>query len=81
MRHYIPNAYMNCFFCLLQELCGKGSILFLAQSILKLNMKSSIPTKIVAAISRLKAKILSIVSILDAISYLFKFNLLQECTY
>ena len=73
---------MNCFFCLLQELCGKGSILFLAQSILKLNMKSSIPTKIVAAISRLKAKILSIVSILEnAISYLFKFNLLQECTY
>lgn len=34
-------------------------------------MKSSIPTKIVAAISRLKAKILSIVSILEnVISYL-----------
>lgn len=43
-----------------KELCGKGSILFLAQSILKLNIESSFPTRIVAGISRLKAKILSI---------------------
>ncbi|KAJ1379416.1 nodulin homeobox [Sesbania bispinosa] len=43
-----------------KELCGKGSILFLAQSILKLNIQSSFPARIVAAISRLKAKILSI---------------------
>ncbi|KAJ1383582.1 NDX1 homeobox protein [Sesbania bispinosa] len=43
-----------------KELCGKGSILFLAQSILKLNIQSSFPARIVAAISRLKAKVLSI---------------------
>ncbi|CAL0329122.1 unnamed protein product [Lupinus luteus] len=43
-----------------QELCRKGSILFLAQSILKLDSQHSFPTRIVAAISRLKAKILSI---------------------
>lgn len=56
---------MSCIFVFvsLQELCGKGSILFLAQSILKLNIESAFPTKIMAAISRLKAKILSIVSL------------------
>ncbi|OIV99370.1 hypothetical protein TanjilG_17180 [Lupinus angustifolius] len=43
-----------------KELCRKGSILFLAQSILKLDSQHSFPTRIVAAISRLKAKILSI---------------------
>ncbi|KAF7805508.1 nodulin homeobox isoform X2 [Senna tora] len=56
-----------------KELCGKGSILFLAQSILKLNIESSFPTKIMAAISRLKAKILSILLSLceaESISYL-----------
>ncbi|KAF7823558.1 nodulin homeobox isoform X1 [Senna tora] len=41
-------------------LCGKGSILFLAQSILKLDIHQHFPTRILAAISRLKAKILSI---------------------
>ncbi|KAI9081833.1 hypothetical protein K1719_036095 [Acacia pycnantha] len=56
-----------------KELCGKGSILFLAHSILKLNMESSFPTKFMAAISRLKAKILSILLSLceaESISYL-----------
>ncbi|XP_058729885.1 nodulin homeobox-like isoform X1 [Vicia villosa] len=56
-----------------KELCEKGSILFLAQSILKLNIQSSFPTRIVAGISRLKAKILSILlSLCEAenISYL-----------
>ncbi|KAL5055962.1 hypothetical protein RYX36_036644 [Vicia faba] len=56
-----------------KELCGKGSILFLAQSILKLNTQSSFPTRIVAGISRLKAKILYILlSLCEAenISYL-----------
>ncbi|CAK8576010.1 unnamed protein product [Lathyrus sativus] len=56
-----------------KELCGKGSILFLAQSILKLNTQSSFPTRIVAGISRLKAKIISILlSLCEAenISYL-----------
>lgn len=54
----------NNVFLLSQELCGNGGVLFLAQSILKL----SIPPKfiespiLVAAVSRLKAKILSIVS-------------------
>ncbi|CAL5211373.1 unnamed protein product [Lathyrus oleraceus] len=56
-----------------KELCGKGSILFLAQSILKLKIRSSFPTRIEAGISRLKAKILSILlSLCEAenISYL-----------
>ncbi|KAE9620512.1 hypothetical protein Lal_00019275 [Lupinus albus] len=43
-----------------KQLCRKGSILFLAQSILKLDSQHSFPTRIMAAISRLKAKILSI---------------------
>ncbi|XP_027339938.1 nodulin homeobox-like isoform X2 [Abrus precatorius] len=56
-----------------KELCGKGSILFLAQSILKLHIQPSFPTRIMAAISRLKAKILSILLSLceaESISYL-----------
>ncbi|MED6145462.1 hypothetical protein PIB30_025441 [Stylosanthes scabra] len=43
-----------------KELCRRGSILFLARSILKLNVQPSFTSRIVAAISRLKAKILSI---------------------
>jgi len=50
------------FVFLLQELCGKGGILLLAQSILKLHIQPCTPNRITAAISRLKAKILSIVS-------------------
>ncbi|CAJ2678764.1 unnamed protein product [Trifolium pratense] len=56
-----------------KELCEKGGILFLAQSILKLNIQSSFPSRIVAGISRLKSKILSILlSLCEAenISYL-----------
>ncbi|RDX99246.1 Nodulin homeobox, partial [Mucuna pruriens] len=56
-----------------KELCGKGSILFLAQSILKLHIQPSFPSRITAAISRLKAKILSILLSLceaESISYL-----------
>ncbi|XP_057449111.1 nodulin homeobox-like [Lotus japonicus] len=56
-----------------KELCGNGSILFLALSILKLNIQSSFPTRIVAAISRLKAKMLSILLILceaESLSFL-----------
>ncbi|XP_061373197.1 nodulin homeobox-like isoform X2 [Gastrolobium bilobum] len=56
-----------------KELCGKGSILFLAQSILKINIQPSFPTRIVAAISRLKAKVLSILLSLceaESLSYL-----------
>lgn len=47
-----------------QELCGKGGVLFLAQAILKLNTMPRFvaSARIVAAVSRLKAKILSIVS-------------------
>ncbi|KAH1219076.1 Nodulin homeobox [Glycine max] len=55
------------------ELCEKGSILFLAQSILKLHIQPSFPSRIMAAISRLKAKILSILLSLcevESISYL-----------
>ncbi|KAL1361705.1 hypothetical protein HN51_010037 [Arachis hypogaea] len=43
-----------------KELCRRGSILFLARSILKLNVQPSFTSRIVAAISRLKAKVLSI---------------------
>lgn len=56
-----------------KEFCGKGSILFLAQSILKLDIQPSFPSKIMAAVSRLKAKILSILLSLceaESISYL-----------
>lgn len=64
----------------LQELCEKGSILFLAQSVLKLNIQSSFPTRIVAGISRLKAKILSIVSLMENYTHMpdFEFNLLHN---
>lgn len=50
-----------------QELCGKGGVLFLAQAILKLNIAPHFvaSARIVAAVSRLKAKILSIVSPTD----------------
>nr|KYP58577.1 hypothetical protein KK1_013991 [Cajanus cajan] len=57
----------------LLELCGKGSILFLAQSILKLHIQPSFSSRVMAAISRLKAKILSILLSLceaESISYL-----------
>ncbi|WCJ21437.1 sequence-specific DNA binding sequence-specific DNA binding transcription factors [Euphorbia peplus] len=58
-----------------KELCGNGGVLFLAQAILKLNiappfMKSSI---ILASVSRLKSKVLSILLNLceaESISYL-----------
>ncbi|KAI9073558.1 hypothetical protein K1719_044462 [Acacia pycnantha] len=43
-----------------KELCGKGSILFLIRSILKLDIQPYFPTKIMAALSRLKSKILSL---------------------
>ena len=68
------------FYFWLQELCGKGSILFLAQSILKLNIESSFPTRIVAGISRLKGRILSIVSHVKNLTRMpdFEFNLLHN---
>ncbi|WVY99512.1 hypothetical protein V8G54_025582 [Vigna mungo] len=56
-----------------KELCEKGSILFLARSILKLHIQPSFPSRVMAAISRLKAKILSILLSLceaESISYL-----------
>ncbi|XP_019436230.1 PREDICTED: nodulin homeobox [Lupinus angustifolius] len=56
-----------------KKLCENGSILFLAQSILKLHIQASFPIRIKAAISRLKAKILSILLSLceaESISYL-----------
>ncbi|XP_027345575.1 nodulin homeobox-like isoform X2 [Abrus precatorius] len=56
-----------------KELCRKGSVLFLAHSILKLNVQPSFPTRIVAGISRLKAKTLSILLSLceaESLSYL-----------
>ncbi|CAJ2660809.1 unnamed protein product [Trifolium pratense] len=56
-----------------KELCGKGSILLLAQSILKLHIQPYTPSRITASISRLKAKILSILLSLceaESISYL-----------
>ncbi|KAK8691135.1 hypothetical protein V6N13_074654 [Hibiscus sabdariffa] len=62
--------------CLLKnkELCGKGGILFLAQSILKLHAPDFVESStIMAALSRLKAKVLSILLHLceaESISYL-----------
>lgn len=57
-----------------KELCGKGGILFLAQSILKLHAPDFAESSaIVAALSRLKAKVLSILLHLceaESISYL-----------
>ncbi|CAL0324235.1 unnamed protein product [Lupinus luteus] len=56
-----------------KKLCENGSILFLAQSILKLHIQVSFPIRIKASISRLKAKILSILLSLceaESISYL-----------
>ncbi|PRQ26234.1 putative Homeobox domain-containing protein [Rosa chinensis] len=58
-----------------KELCGKGGVLFLAQAILKLNIVPHFvaSARIVAAVSRLKAKILSILLNLceaESISYL-----------
>ncbi|KAM5563872.1 nodulin homeobox [Rosa sericea] len=58
-----------------KELCGKGGVLFLAQAILKLNIAPHFvaSARIVAAVSRLKAKILSILLNLceaESISYL-----------
>lgn len=48
---------------LLQELCGKGGVLWLAQLVTKLNVSpSSKQSTVVAAISRMKSKVLSIVS-------------------
>lgn len=49
---------------LFQELCEKGGVLFLARAILKLNVKPPFveSSRVVAAVSRLKAKVLSIVS-------------------
>jgi hypothetical protein len=77
--------YMHiCIICMfpfwLQELCEKGGILFLAQSVLKLNIQSSFPCRIVAGISRLKSKILSIVSRVENLTHIpdFEFNLLHN---
>ena len=57
---------------LFQELCGKGGILLLAQAIL--NLKIMPPFKessfVVAAVSRLKSKILSVVSPSDCLDFL-----------
>ncbi|XP_015891659.3 nodulin homeobox isoform X1 [Ziziphus jujuba] len=60
-----------------KELCGKGGVLFLAQAILKLNdmpMPHFVEcARVVAAVSRLKAKVLSILLSLceaESISYL-----------
>ncbi|KAK8579056.1 hypothetical protein V6N12_069390 [Hibiscus sabdariffa] len=57
-----------------KELCGKGGILFLAQSILKLHAPDFVESStIMAALSRLKAKVLSILLHLceaESISYL-----------
>ncbi|KAE8726872.1 hypothetical protein F3Y22_tig00005974pilonHSYRG00310 [Hibiscus syriacus] len=56
------------------ELCGKGGVLFLAQSILKLHEPGFVESStIMAALSRLKAKVLSILLHLceaESISYL-----------
>ncbi|KAJ7947713.1 Nodulin homeobox [Quillaja saponaria] len=63
--------------CLIKnkELCGKGGVLFLAQSILKLNIPPQFveSPRVMAAASRIKAKILSILLNLceaESISYL-----------
>ncbi|KAK0581086.1 hypothetical protein LWI29_009902 [Acer saccharum] len=58
-----------------KELCAKGGVLFLSQSILRLNIKPpfSESSTAVAAVSRLKAKVLSILLNLceaESISYL-----------
>ncbi|KAJ4727569.1 nodulin homeobox-like [Melia azedarach] len=58
-----------------KELCGKGGVLFLAQSILKLSVMLPFveSSTIVASVSRLKAKVLSILLNLceaESISYL-----------
>ncbi|XP_015935619.1 LOW QUALITY PROTEIN: nodulin homeobox-like [Arachis duranensis] len=56
-----------------KEICGEGGVLFLALSILKLQIQPSLPTRIKAALSRLKSKILSILLGLcevESISYL-----------
>ncbi|KAJ7980908.1 nodulin homeobox isoform X1 [Quillaja saponaria] len=58
-----------------KELCGKGGVLFLAQSVLKLNIPPPFveSPRVMAAASRMKAKILSILLNLceaDTISYL-----------
>ncbi|OMP04214.1 hypothetical protein COLO4_09853 [Corchorus olitorius] len=57
-----------------KELCGKGGILFLAQSILKLHAPYFVESStVVAALSRMKAKVLSILLHLceaESISYL-----------
>ena len=52
---------------LFQELCGKGGVLLLAKAILKLCIIPSFKesSTIVAAVSRLKAKVLSIVCLSD----------------
>lgn len=49
---------------LFQELCEKGGVLFLARAILKLNVTPPFveSSRVLAAVSRLKAKVLSIVS-------------------
>jgi hypothetical protein len=51
-------------FVLFQVLCEKGGVLFLARAILKLNVTPPFveSSRVVAAVSRLKAKFLSIVS-------------------
>ncbi|KAF3436366.1 hypothetical protein FNV43_RR23458 [Rhamnella rubrinervis] len=58
-----------------KELCGKGGVLFLAQAILKLKIMPNFVecARVVAAVSRLKAKVLSILLSLceaESISYL-----------
>ncbi|KAJ9184038.1 hypothetical protein P3X46_007822 [Hevea brasiliensis] len=58
-----------------KELCGKGGVLFLAQAVLKLNVSSPFveSATVVAAVSRLKAKVLLILLHLceaESISYL-----------
>ncbi|XP_062087013.1 nodulin homeobox isoform X2 [Humulus lupulus] len=57
-----------------KELCGKGGVLFVAQAILKLNVTHFIEfPRVVAAVSRLKARMLSILVTLceaESISYL-----------
>lgn len=51
---------------LFQELCGKGGVLFLARAILKLDVPPLMgSSRVAAALSRMKAKVLSIVSVID----------------
>lgn len=49
-----------------QELCGKGGVLMLAQSILSLTVTPEFvgAAVVIASISRIKAKVLSLVSLL-----------------